>query len=319
MLINFSLLSTRNSVLSTSFGGTRLLALYTQFGPWSIPTFRLTVGIAILLSLLVGLYRQQQRGRLVDVYSGALVLGIIGARLFHVALNWDYFTDNQTEMWVIGAGGLDWHGALLGGLLGASLMLWLQPRIRMLLANLSYLINLDAWLPLCHEMERGLGGEDFNSPSFNQLLDSLAPALPLIGLGGWVGCLAAGCGYGREVDSLANYPRWMSSELVDVFGIVAPRFNTPYFGIVLSLLGFLLVLLSVLWRWRSSTSQVTGQRFWWLLALMSVGMFIIGFYRADHTFIIVGLRADQVLDVMIGLWSLVLAVRVRGHKRSANS
>jgi len=56
-----------------------LLALYTQIGPWNIPTFRLTVGIAIILSLLIGLYRQQPRGRLADIYLSALVLGIIGA------------------------------------------------------------------------------------------------------------------------------------------------------------------------------------------------------------------------------------------------
>ncbi len=192
-----------------------MLAQYTQIGFWNIPTFRLTVGIAILLSLAIGLYRQRPRGRVLDVYLGALVLGIIGARAFHIALNWDYFTDNRAEIWVIGAGGLDWHGAVLGGLLGLALVLWLQRII-------TRSIRL----------------------SFNDLLLSLTFALPLIGLGGWVGCLAAGCGYGKEVNSLANYPRWMTSELVDVFGIVAPRYNTPYFGIALCLVGFLLLLLS---------------------------------------------------------------------------
>ncbi len=299
-----------------------MFALYTQIGPWSIPTFRLTIGIAILLSLLVGLYRQQTRGRLVDIYLGTIVLGIIGARLFHVALNWDYFTDNQAEMWVISAGGLDWHGAVLGGVLGSALMLWLQPRLRMLLTNQSHLRNLLARFPLAAQ-RRGLrsGGvriED-RETSFNHLLDSLAPALPLIGLGGWVGCLAAGCGYGREVDSLANYPHWVTSELVDVFGIVAPRFNTPYFGIALSLLASLLVLLSVLWRSRSASTSPTGQRFWWLLALMSAGMFIIGFYRADHTFTFFSLRTDQILDVIMSLWSVIASIRLRSHKRSASS
>lgn len=287
-----------------------MLALYTQIGPWNIPTFRLTVGIAIVLSLFVGLYRQQPRGRLADIYLGALVLGIIGARVFHVALNWDYFTDNQSEIWIIGAGGLDWHGAVLGGLLGIALMRWLQPHLEMLFSKLKSLLPLVA-------QRRGGWGEriENNRPRFNRLLDSLTPALPLIGLGGWIGCLAAGCGYGREVDSLANYPRWMTSELVDVFGIVAPRFNTPYFGIGLSLLGLFVLLISTLWRWRSPNIQPTGERFWWLLALMSAGMFIIGFYRADHSFIFYGLRTDQILDVIMSLWGIIVALRL--HKRSA--
>ena len=133
-----------------------------------------------------------------------------------------------------------------------------------------------------------------------------------------VGCLAAGCGYGKEVDTLANYPRWMTSELVDVFGIVAPRYNTPYFGIALCLLGCLLALLSMFWV-RKSPTTLNGRRFWWVLAFLSIGMFVIGFYRADHSYIIDGLRADQILDVIIGIWSVILALRFRGQQRSASA
>ncbi len=269
-----------------------MLALYTQIGPWSIPTFRLTVAIAIVVSVLVGVYRQRSRGRLVDVYVGGLVLGIIGARAFHVALNWDYFTDNRDEMWVIGAGGLDWHGAVLGGLLGIGLMLWLMPRVMRLI--------------------RRKDDENAFRLSFNQVVNGLTPALPLIGLGGWVGCLAAGCGYGKEVDTLANYPRWMTSELVDVFGIVAPRYNTPYFGMALCGVGLLMVGLTMIWR--RGVDEVRGRRFWWLMALMSAGMFLIGVYRADHTLLFWGVRDDQILDVVMGVWGLIIAIRVRDRQ-----
>ena len=269
-----------------------MLAQYTQIGFWSMPTFRLAIGIAILLSLTIGLYRQRPRGRLLDVYLAALLMGIIGARAFHVALNWDYFTDNRAEIGVIGAGGLDWHGALLGGLLGLALMLWLQD-----------------WVVRHHPAK-----PHSIRPSFNALLTSLTVALPLIGLGGWIGCLAAGCGYGKEVDTLANYPRWMTSELVDVFGIVAPRYNTPYFGIALCLVGFLLLLIFMLLGRKLPVPSLTPRCFWGLLAFLSMGMFIIGFYRADHTYIIYGLRADQLLDVIISLWGLILALRPHVNK-----
>ena len=42
-----------------------------------------------------------------------------------------------------------------------------------------------------------------------------------------------------------------------------------------------------------------GRRFWLLLALLSAGMFGIGFFRGDYAVMIAGLRADQVLDVML--------------------
>jgi prolipoprotein diacylglyceryltransferase len=275
-----------------------LLAQYTQIAFWSIPTFRLMVSTAILFSLVIGFYRQASRVRSIDVYIGALVLGIIGARVFHVALNWDYFTDNRAEIWVIGAGGLDWHGALLGGLLGMALVLWLDRIITRRIKHFYPFAPTKTRLP------------------FNALLASVTLALPLIGLGGWVGCLAAGCGYGKEVDSLANYPRWMTSELVDVFGIVAPRYNTPYFGIALCLVGLLLALGVMLWARRSPTSARSSRHFWWLLAFLAVDMFIIGFYRADHSYIVYGLRADQILDVIIGVWSLILVLRSWGQHRS---
>lgn len=254
-----------------------MLPLYTQLLFWSVPTFRLTIALAILASIGIAIYQQRSRRQFVDACLGALLLGIVGARLFHVGLNWDYFAENVAEIWRFEAGGLDWHGALLGGLLGLVLVTWAQT-----------LFN--RWRP-----------NTFSPLSFNTLLTSLTPALPLTGLGGWVGCLAAGCGYGKEVDSLANYPRWAASELVDVFGIVAPRYNTPYFGIALCLCGVLLVL--GLRRWQDA------RRFWLVLMLMSWGMFVIGFFRADHVLDLFGLRGDQLLDVIMAIWGMIMLIR----------
>lgn len=258
-----------------------MLPLYTQVLFWSVPTFRLTVALAILVSIAVGIYRQRSRGRVVDAYLGALLLGVLGARLFHVGLNWDYFAENTAEIWQVEAGGLDWHGALLGALLGLALVLQVQKRV-------------SRWRPI-----------DASPLSFNQLLTTLTPALPLIGLGGWAGCLAAGCGYGKEVDSLANYPRWATSELVDVFGIVVPRYNTPYFGLALCLLGLLLVALR---RWQDA------RHFWLVLVLLSGGMFAIGFFRADHVLMPLGLRGDQLLDLIIVFWGMIVCIRMTGQR-----
>ena len=278
-----------------------MLSLYTQIGFWNIPTFRLTIGIAIVFSLIIALYHQHPRGQVVNIYLGGLVLGILGARLFHVALNWDYFTDNRAEIWVIGAGGLDWHGAVLGGMIGLALVLWMQNSVL-------------SWAVRHHYVQT-----EVTRQSFNRLVASLILALPLIGLGGWVGCLAAGCGYGKEVDSLANYSRWATSELVDVFGIVAPRYNTPYFGMALCGLALIIGLVMLVLGRKSPPDALKGRRFWWLLAFMSAGMFMIGFYRADHTLVFFGLRGDQIVDVIMALWSAVVALRIRDDKRSERS
>ena len=113
------------------------------------------------------------------------------------------------------------------------------------------------------------------------------PALPLLAFAGWLGCAAAVCGYGAEVDTLAHYPAFAVAESRDVYGIIAPRYNTQLFGLALALV--LLALSFVLLRY----DGLKYRRFWILLALFSIGMLGIGFYRGDSVPILLGLRADQ--------------------------
>lgn len=250
-------------------------AFYTSIGPLQLQTFTLALAAAVILSIGWSAYRMPaRRGAVVDACLGALAGGVIGARLLHVLLNWDYFAHHMVEIVWLRSGGLDWHGALLGGLIG----LWLVAR----------------W--------RGL--------DFARLLDVLAPALPLLALAGWWGCRAANCGFGAEVDTLANYPPLVVAELPDVYGIPAPRYNTQVFGLALALAA-LGLMLWLFWR-----GWLVRGRFWLLLALLSAGMFGIGFFRADYAGQIASLRADQWLDLAVLLTSTGLLWR-RGSRRGS--
>ncbi len=265
--------------------------LFTTIGPWRWPTFMLATALAILITLVGAGWTLRRSGigwgRLADAGLGALLGGLVGARLGHVLLHWDYFSNQMDEARNLAGGGLDWHGAVLGGLLGLWLALSLRARL------------------------------DQQPVGFARLLGALSPALPLIGLGAWYGCLAAGCGYGREVDTLASVPGWSAAELVDVYGIVAPRFATPFFGMTLSGAALALLLLS-----RVFIQRPLGVRsFGWLLAFLSAGMFLIGFLRDDPNPILFGLRADQVLDALLCAFGLVMALRYRtgSKERSARN
>lgn len=267
-------------------------SLYTQIGPWTLQTFTLTLALGVLVSAWIGwrrllslsVYGEGAGGwgkqRVINTYLGALIGGAIGARLLHVLLNWDYFSENVSEAPNLRAGGLDWHGGVLGGVVGLWLVLYGQGLWDKRTRHASSLQNPSVFSA---------------SLRFNLILFSLTLSLPIIGLTAWYGCLAAGCGYGREVDTLANYSPLVASESVDVYGIVAPRFNTPYFG--MALCGVVLVGLLFLSRTRYSVS-LQHRLFWLTLALLSAGMFVIGFFRADRTPMIVGVRADQVLDML---------------------
>jgi phosphatidylglycerol:prolipoprotein diacylglycerol transferase len=233
---------------------------YTTIGPVTLQTFTLSLALAVLLSIGIGLRRARmayRAGPVADAYLMALIVGVVLARAGHVLLSWDYFADNTGEIFQMSMGGLDWHGAVIGGVLG----LVIAARLR--------------------------------GARFADLLDALTPALPLIGLAGWWGCWASACGYGAEVDTLANYPSLVVTEGADIFGIVAPRWNTQLFGLGLSLFALLVALL-LLW-----SGWLRYRRFWFVLALLSAGMFGLGFLRGDHSLFIMGLRADQLADAML--------------------
>src|SRR5262245_29147958 len=92
--------------------------LYTTIGPWTFPTFSLFLALAVLVSAWIGLRRAARPGVIANLYLAAIVGAVIGARLFHVLLNWDYFADALNEAPIISLGGLDWHGAVIGGIVG---------------------------------------------------------------------------------------------------------------------------------------------------------------------------------------------------------
>lgn len=259
-------------------------SLYTTIGPWTLQTFTWLVGLAALLSLMLA--RRQSRGAAgIDLLLAVLVGAVIGARALHVALHWDTFQMALGEAANLAAGGLSWHGAVIGGLTG---------------------------LALARRIERRNGA----ALSFSAALDALALALPLIGLGSWTGCIAAGCGWGQEVDTLANTPAWLVWESIDVYGIPAPRLSTQRFGIVLCSV-VLLILVVLFWR-----RIGVGRRFWIGLALLSLGMFVIGFFRADPVASIAGLRADQVLDgvfLALAAWQTIAKAAGPTAAASVNS
>ncbi len=240
---------------------------YTTLGPVTLPTFTLLLALATAAAAGISLYRAPVRaGAAADCGLAALAGAAAGGRLFHVLLNASYFAGAPAEALRLSAGGLNWHGAVVGGLAG----LWLLARWR----------AVDA----------------------AALLDRLALALPLMTFAVWWGCLGAACGYGAEVDTLARYPAWAAAELPDVYGLPAPRWNTQLFGMALG--AALLPLAALLAR----RGWFSGRRFWLLLALLSAGMFVIGFARADYTPALAGLRADQWLDAalfVLAAWGLL--------------
>ncbi len=90
-------------------------------------------GVMIALGFGLGIYLAARRAHifgvtredLLDLALFILIGGIAGARLFHVALNYDYFKSRPLEVILLSRGGLAYYGAFAGGLAaGLVFKLW---------------------------------------------------------------------------------------------------------------------------------------------------------------------------------------------------
>jgi len=97
--------------------------VFVEFGPISIRFYGLMYVIGIVLAMLM-LPREAKRKGLPlsdDAVANFVLLlvlgGIVGARLYYVAFNWNYYGANPSQIPAVWRGGLAIHGGLIGGLL----------------------------------------------------------------------------------------------------------------------------------------------------------------------------------------------------------
>lgn len=90
-----------------------------QIGPISVYWYGIIIGVGIVLSYIYALREAKRRGieiKHIDNMAFWLILaGVLGARLYYVLFDFQYFIENPLEILAIWKGGLAIHGALLGG------------------------------------------------------------------------------------------------------------------------------------------------------------------------------------------------------------
>jgi phosphatidylglycerol:prolipoprotein diacylglycerol transferase len=142
--------------------------IFIELGGFSIKTY----GFLIALGFATGLFLASREARRVGLNVQAvgdlafyILLGaIIGARIYFILTNLDYFTQHPLDMFKIWEGGLTFFG---GFIMAVILCIWMIRKHR-----------LPVW----------------------KTLDVFAPSLALGVFFGRLGCFAAGCCYGRECD-----------------------------------------------------------------------------------------------------------------------
>jgi phosphatidylglycerol:prolipoprotein diacylglycerol transferase len=92
----------------------------SQIGMISVNWYGILIALGILAAIGIALVEARRRGEAAaHVFNVTLIvvpLGLIGARLYHVIDQWDYYIQNPGM--IIGGRGLGIFGAVIGGVLG---------------------------------------------------------------------------------------------------------------------------------------------------------------------------------------------------------
>lgn len=106
-------------------------------GAFSIKYYSVTMFVGIVcgcaLSCFIAkkYYKNVSVDKIIDILPIIVICAVLGARLYYIILDWQYYSKHLSEIFAIWHGGLSIHGALLGGFLGGvycvkkySLKLW---------------------------------------------------------------------------------------------------------------------------------------------------------------------------------------------------
>jgi phosphatidylglycerol:prolipoprotein diacylglycerol transferase len=138
-------------------------AFFLTAGPVSLRWYGVLVATAMATGLALADRAARRRGldraTMLTAAELALLGGLVGARLYYVAFNWDYYGPRPWKIVAVWEGGTAFHGGLVGGLLVGAGYLWSK--------RLPVARYLDAAAPaLALGQAIGRWGDFFNEEAF---------------------------------------------------------------------------------------------------------------------------------------------------------
>ncbi len=254
-------------------------------------------GILIVTGALVGAYvatlEAKRRNLDVDHVWNALlvvlILGVIGARLYHVlstptgsAIGLQYYLDNPIEILNFRQGGLGIYGAVAGGILG----IWLYCRY----AKLQFWNLVDLAMPgLAFGQAIGRWGN-----FFNQELYGFPTTLPL----------------GIPIDAAHRLPQFAD---LTQYPVETTRFTPTFFYESLYMLAIGFVLLFIARRWKNA--KPGDQLILWAV-FYGFGRFLTEFQRPD-AWLLSGIATAQLIGLaLIVIGGVTLLYRHTGPNKA---
>jgi phosphatidylglycerol:prolipoprotein diacylglycerol transferase len=257
-----------------------------EFEGFTLYSYGLLLAGAYLLGLQFALVRARRRGlpaqRVMDLGIWIIISALIGAKLMLLVVDFRQFTRTPADLLALARSG----GVFYGGLIAAVAVALLFLRRH----------RLPLWTTT----------------------DVFAPAIALGHAVGRLGCLMAGCCFGRP----ASVPWAITFTNPEAAANVGTPLGIPLHPTQLYEAGAELLILLFLLAWERRGHPFPGRTFWTYMLLYGVSRFIIEFYRGDSRGMVFGaLSTSQFVSVLLVPLSLVmlfiLSRRVQPAPRAA--
>lgn len=247
-----------------------------EIGNWPLYSYGVLLAVAYLAALQFAVMRARRAGldgsRVMDLGIYLIIAAIVGAKLMLILTDFDYFMSNPAELLsLVRAGGVFYGGLIFSFLTG----LWLVRRYK-----------LPVWATA----------------------DVYAPGIALGHVIGRLGCLLAGCCFGKATDA-----PW---GIIFTDPVAASNVGTPL-GIPLHPTqlydaGAELLILVALLATERRGRQFAGRTFWLYILLYAISRFVIEFYRGDPRGDLMGFSTSQFVSLVIAPLAVVMLLRLKG-------
>jgi phosphatidylglycerol:prolipoprotein diacylglycerol transferase len=246
-----------------------------ELGPLTVYSYGVMLAAAYLLGLQLAVRRSRRHGidgdRVLDLGIYAIIAALIGAKLLLLIVDFDYFRSHPAEIWTLARSG----GVFYGGLI------------------LAFLVAI--WYIRRHKL-----------PLWT-MTDMFAPGIALGHVVGRLGCLLAGCCYGKPTTE-----PW-GITFTDMFA--ATNVGTPLHVALhpteLYEAGAELLILILLLVTERRGRPFPGRTFWFYVSLYAVSRFVIEFFRGDPRGMMWGYSTSQLISMGLFPLSLIMLFVLR--------
>jgi phosphatidylglycerol:prolipoprotein diacylglycerol transferase len=234
-----------------------------RIGPLTIHTYGFLIAMGFLIGLMLAILQAKKEGissdKIMDLSFNILLAAVIGSRLLFILINLGHYIDNPLDIFKIWEGGLVFYG---GVMLAVPTAIWYVKKN-----------GLDVW----------------------RTADIFAPPIAIGHVFGRLGCLAAGCCYGKTAASLPWGIIFTDPDCLAPINVLLHP--TQIYESAGEFVNFLILI--TLRRYKS----FNGQLFMTYLLLYSVLRFIVEFFRGDvaRGFIAPYISVSQAISILMFL------------------